>query len=138
MSDKIKKILRYSLFCVSIMTFINIAILYWIPILNFPLSFLGIIRIMAICLVYKKYSLIFLVYIISILLILSAYLMNRDKLLFLIIPLVYIIYDLILVLWIIFGNIQSDIFVLTNLFRLMVDLYFALLYFLYFVRKKNI
>ena len=78
------------------------------------------------------------VYIISILLILSAYLMNRDKLLFLIIPLVYIIYDLILVLWIIFGNIQSDIFVLTNLFRLMVDLYFALLYFLYFVRKKNI
>lgn len=93
--------LKYSQKClivlltiVSIVTFVNALIMYWIPI-NIPLSSFSAVRNMFVAFIEKRYYLILVSALICVLLFLSTISVRRQHILLPVLSLMYLIYDLV-------------------------------------------
>ena len=97
LKDYSQKCLTALLTIVSAVTFINMLIMYWIPI-NIPLSSFSAVRIVFIAFAEKKYYLIPICIMICMLLFLSAISVHRRRRLLPVLSLLYLSYDFVIVL----------------------------------------
>ena len=91
------KCLQTLLKIVSITTFFNVIVIYWVPI-NVPISSFSAIRVMFVALIEKKYYLIAVSALICLLLFLSAVSIRKKCVILPALSLAYLIYDSIVVL----------------------------------------
>lgn len=97
MSKCCKKYLTVVLKVISIVTFINILVMYWLPV-NFLLSSFSAVRIAVVALMENRYYLIPLGVFICALLFLAAISIRRQHIVLPILSLIYSVYDFIVVL----------------------------------------
>lgn len=98
-----KPMLKYSakrlqvlLTILSVVTFVNILVIYWIPI-NIPLSSFSAVRTMFVAFAEKRYHLILASVLICVLLFLSTISVHRQRSLLPVLSLLYLIYDFVIV-----------------------------------------
>lgn len=91
-----QKCLTVILTIVSIVTFVNVLVIYWIPI-NMPLSSFSAVRTMFIAFVEKRYYLALVSALICALLFLSTFSVRRQHSLLPVLSLLYLIYDFTIV-----------------------------------------
>lgn len=89
-----QKCLTVLLTIVSIVTFVNALIMYWIPI-NIPLSSFSAVRNMFVAFIERRYYLILVSALICVLLFLSTISVRRQHILLPVLSLMYLIYDLV-------------------------------------------
>lgn len=92
-----QKSLTVLLTIVSVVTFVNMLAMYWVPI-NIPLSSFSAVRTMFVAFVEKRYYLILICVLICVLLFLSSISVRRQHSLLPVLSLLYLIYDFIIVL----------------------------------------
>ena len=92
-----KKILFVLLLTVSIVTFINVLVMYWLPI-RIPISSFSAVRLTAVAFIEKRYYLILFSILICVLLLLSALSVRRQYVVLPSLSLLYMIYDFIVVM----------------------------------------
>lgn len=92
-----KKILFVLLLAVSVVTFINVLVMYWFPII-IPLSSFSAVRLTVLLLIEKQYYLIPVSLLICVLLLLTAISIRRQHILLPGLSLPYLIYDFVIVL----------------------------------------
>ena len=92
-----KKILFVLLLAVSVVTFINVLVMYWLPI-RIPISSFSAVRLTAVAFIEKRYYLILFSILICVLLLLSALSVRRQYVVLPSLSLLYMIYDFIVVM----------------------------------------
>lgn len=92
-----KKILFVLLMTVSVVTFINVLVMYWFPI-NIPISSFTAVRLTVVAFIEKRYYLILFSILICVLLLLSALSVRRQYVVLPSLSLLYMIYDFIVVM----------------------------------------
>ena len=88
----IQKYLTVLLTIISVITFVNILVMYWIPI-NLPLSSFSAVRTMFVAFIEKRYYLTIVSTLICILLFLSTISVRRQHIFWPVLSLMYLIYD---------------------------------------------
>ena len=92
-----KKILFALLMTVSVVTFINVLVMYWFPII-IPISSFTAVRLVFLTFIVKKYWLLIFSFLICLLLFLTAVSVYRRHILLPTLSLIYLIYDFVIVL----------------------------------------
>ncbi len=99
-----KKYLTILLTIVSVVTFVNVLVMYWIPI-TMPLSSFFAVRTTFVAFVEKRYYLILISIAICVLLFLSTISVRKQHGLFPVLSLLYLIYDFITVMTLTIGGL---------------------------------
>ena len=90
------KVLIVLLTIVSTVSIINVIMMYWIPI-NIPLNSFSVMRLTFVALIEKKYYLIIVSMLISVLLYLTTVAIRKQKILLPVLSLLYLLYDFVIV-----------------------------------------
>lgn len=105
--------LKYSTKCltvlltiVSVVTFVNVLVMYWLPI-NMHLNSFSAVRLTFLALIEKRYYLILVSVLICVLLFLSTISIRRQHILLPILSLVYLTYDFIIVLFLLIDGLHD-------------------------------
>lgn len=101
-----QKFLSVVLTVVSIATFINVLLIYWLPI-NIPISSFFAVRTMFVAFIEKRYFLIVVSLLVCVLLFLTTISIRRQHILFPTLSLIYIIYDFIIILPLLIGGLDN-------------------------------
>ena len=90
---------------ISIVSFSNLLIIYWLPI-KLPLSSFSCIRLMVFAIIEKQYYLIFVSFIICVIFMLTALSIYKKSILFPVILFLYLLYDFIIVMLLLINNLK--------------------------------
>lgn len=101
-----QKCLTILLKVISIATFVNLSVVYWLPI-TFPISSFSAVRIVVIAFIDKQYQLIPMGVLICVFLFLTPFSIRRKNILLPVLTIIYLIFDFIIVLSLIIDGLYD-------------------------------
>ena len=128
----IKKALFFVIAAFSTTTFINISIMYWVPTV-FPVSSFSVVRILLVAFVEKKYYLVPISFLICIILFITAFSFNKERIILPVCLSAYLLFDSIFLLYLLVEYwFVYDYFLSARLVQIVINVIIIVLIAIYF------